>query len=222
MNAPGIFRRVRGVFLSRWSPREILTPIRKTSRQSTTHTGVVGEKDDPETGVRPLVGGNGMDQLTTSFRGLVSEGRGSETFTFGIADCQDGVTGHKTEREAFSTNIWPHLEGGVCRPKMATADDKYGLHRESALPEVTWDTNPPKINFTADDFFDFFSCYKCNEEFADKEIFETHMKDRHSQNYYCRHCQVEFSDQTGLMDHINATHVTWSTTTWEAPDDDLS
>ena len=48
------------------------------------------------------------------------------------------------------------------------------------------------------------------------------MKDRHSQNYYCRHCQVEFSDQTGLTDHINATHVTWSTTTWEAPDDDLS
>jgi hypothetical protein len=53
-------------------------------------------------------------------------------------------------------------------------------------------------------------------------MFETHMKDRHSQNYYCRHCQVEFSDQTGLTDHINATHVTWSTTTWEAPDDDLS
>ena len=43
------------------------------------------------------------------------------------------------------------------------------------------------------DFFDFFSCYKCNEEFDNKEMFETHMKDRHSQNYYCRHCQVEFS-----------------------------
>jgi hypothetical protein len=121
---------------SRWSPRKILTPIPKTSRQSTTHTGVVEEKDDPKTSVRPLVGGNGVDQLTTSFRGLVSEGRGSKTFAFGVADCQDGVTGHKTEREAFSTNIWPHLGGGVWRLGMTTADDKYAFHCESTLPEV--------------------------------------------------------------------------------------
>ena len=165
---------------SRGSPRKILTPIPKTSRQSTTHTGVVEEKDDPKTSVRPLVGGNGVDQLTTSFRGLVLEGRGSETFAFG---CQDGVTGHKTEREAFSTNIWPHLEGGVWRPKMATADNKYGLHRESALPEVTWDTNPPKINFTEADFFDNYSCCYCHEEFDNKTTFEAHKKDRHSRNY---------------------------------------
>jgi hypothetical protein len=82
---------------SQWSPREFLTPIPKTSRQSITHTGVVEEKDNPKTVVRALVGGNGVDQLTTSFRGLVSEGRGSETFTFGVADCQDGVTGHDPE-----------------------------------------------------------------------------------------------------------------------------
>ena len=193
----------------------------------------------------------------------MSEGRGSERFAFGVAECQDGVTGHKTERGAFSTNTWSNLGGDVWRPGVTTADDKYDFHRESTLsevcsghdndyeidlglkslgetkvrgamtllevhykscplPEMTGDTNPPKITFTASDFYDFFSCYKCSEDFDDKEMFETHMKDRHSQNYYCRHCQVEFSGNAGLTDHINTTHVTWSTTTWEAPDDDLS
>ena len=100
---------------------------------------------------------------------------------------------------------------------MATADNKYGFHRESALPEVTWDTNPPKINFTEADFFDNYSCCYCHEEFDNKTTFEAHKKDRQSRNYYCRHCQVEFSDQTELTDHINETHVR-SPTTWEVPD----
>ena len=44
------------------------------------------EEDDPKSDMQLLVSGNGLDQLMTSFRGLVSEGRGSETIKFGAFD----------------------------------------------------------------------------------------------------------------------------------------
>jgi hypothetical protein len=91
-----------------------------------------------------------------------------------------------------------------------------------ALPEATGDTKPPRITFTESDFYDFLSCYKCSEEFVSVEMFEAHMKDRHPLKYNCRLCQVDFSGNARLTDHINTEHVTWSTSTWEDRDDELS
>ena len=90
-----------------------------------------------------------------------------------------------------------------------------------ALPEVTRVTTPPRITFTESDFYPFLSCYKCSDEFVSVDTFEAHMKNRHPLKYNCRFCQVEFSGNTKLTDHINTEHVTWSTSTWEDRDDEL-
>ena len=212
----------------------------------------VDEEDNPKPDGRLLVSGIGLGQLTTSFRGLASEDRGSETIEFGVADSHDGVTRHKTEQGAFLTNMWPNLGGDdIWRPG-ATADDIYGLHRKStlsgvcsscdndyeidlglnslgettvggamALPEGTGVAKPPRITFTEDDFYPFLSCYICSGEFISVDTFEAHMKNRHPLKYNCRFCQMGFSGNTRLTDHINTDHVTWSTSTYEDRDDEL-
>ena len=115
---------------NRGSPKKILhgTPHRRLKRAD--------KEDDPKPDGRLLVSGIGLGQLATSFRGVVSENRGSKTIEFAVADSRDGVTRHKTEQGAFSTNMWPNLGGDdIWRPG-ATADDKYGLHREPTLSGV--------------------------------------------------------------------------------------
>jgi hypothetical protein len=155
--------------LNRGSPKKILHgPQHRRLRQ-------VGKEDDPKSDMRLLISGIGLDQLTTSFCGLVSEGRDSGMIEFGVAECHNRVTGHKTEQGALSTNMWPNLGGDIWQPGTA-ADDKYGFYRKStlsgvcsgryndyeidlglkslgettvggamALPEVTGVTTPPRI-----------------------------------------------------------------------------
>jgi hypothetical protein len=50
--------------------------------------------------------------------------------------------------------------------------------------------------------------------------FDAHMETRHPLRYNCCFCQMGFSNNTMLTDHINANHVTWSTSTYEDRDDD--
>ena len=90
-----------------------------------------------------------------------------------------------------------------------------------ALPEVTGVTTPPRITFTESDFYPFLSCYKCSDEFVSVDMFEAHMKNRHPLKYNCRFCQMGFSGNTRLTDHINTDHVTWSRSTYEDRDDGL-
>ena len=83
-------------------------------------------------------------------------------------------------------SLWRNLQDEPCR--WMKADPSKGV----------------SINFTRDDFFDTYSCSCCPEEFDNKPTFEAHTKDRHLRNYYCRHCQVEFSDRKGLMESVFA------------------
>ena len=97
----------------------------------------------------------------------MSEGRGFEKLGFGVAEGRDALTGLQTEgagREAFSTNIWLHLEGCVWRPGTITADYNFGSHRESKLPELAerWDMEPTRrvlINNLQSEV-DFFDNYE--------------------------------------------------------------
>jgi hypothetical protein len=122
----------------RGSPGSLCPPLPKKILNGPPHRRLrqFDGSDNPKPDWRLLVSGIGLGQLTTSFRGLVSEDRGSETIEFGVANSHDGVTRHKTEQGAFLTNMWPNLGGDdIWRPG-ATADDKYGLHREPTLSGV--------------------------------------------------------------------------------------
>jgi hypothetical protein len=129
----------------RGSPGSLCPPLPKKILNGPPHRRLrqFDGSDNPKPDWRLLVSGIGLGQLTTSFRGLVSEDRGSKTIKFGVANSHDGLTRHRTEQGAFSTNMWPNLGGDdIWRPG-ATADDKYGLHRESTLSGVcsSWDNN---------------------------------------------------------------------------------
>jgi hypothetical protein len=90
-----------------------------------------------------------------------------------------------------------------------------------ALPGESGVAQPSRINFTEDEFYSLFLCYICNGEFGSMATFDAHMETKHPLRYNCRFCQMGFGNNTLLTDHINANHVTWSTSTYEDVDDEL-
>jgi hypothetical protein len=110
--------------------------------------------------------------------------------------CQSGRKG----QEALSTNIWPSLESRVWRPREVSADVHLKSRRGHVELDGRWDMDPSRgiqldLQQSEADFFDKLSCPYCGvaqEEFENKEQLQTHLKERHYNEYRCHHCREEF------------------------------